>query len=290
MLIKPTLPLLLLLTLLYSSAAQSQTGAVSEYRLNKPSLMQAKPYHQDIVLSDYWVSEKLDGVRAYWDGTQLISRQGKHFSAPTWFTADFPPIPLDGELWMGRKRFAEVSGAVRRQNPDPGQWREVRFMVFDMPSEAGDFDHRLTAMHRVFSQITSPYLALIKQHKVGDEAELMKELDQIIAGGGEGLMLHLGSAPYRGIRSDDLLKLKRFADAEATVIAHIPGKGKYTGMLGALVVKTPDGREFKIGSGFSDEQRRQPPAIGSTISYKYQGYTASGLPRFASFFRERDDY
>ncbi len=285
MLIKLTLPIILLVTLLCS-----QTADATENRPHTPALMQAKPYHQNVVLSEYWVSEKLDGVRAYWDGTHLISRQGNYFPAPSWFTADFPPIPLDGELWMGRKRFAEVSGAVRRQNPDPGQWREVRFMVFDMPSEAGDFDHRLTAMHRVFSQITSPYLALIKQHKVGDEAELMKELDQVIAGGGEGLMLHLGSAPYRGIRSDDLLKLKRFSDAEATVIAHIPGKGKYTGMLGALVVKTPDGREFKIGSGFSDEQRRQPPAIGSTISYKYQGYTASGLPRFASFLRERDDY
>ena len=118
----------------------------------------------------------------------------------------------------------------------------------------------------------------------------MQALDQVIANGGEGLMLHLGSAPYRGIRSDDLLKLKRFSDAEAVVIGHIPGKGKFSGMIGAVLVKMPDGREFKIGSGFSDEQRRHPPAIGSTISYKYQGTTASGLPRFASFFRARNDF
>jgi DNA ligase-1 len=256
----------------------------------KPALMLAKPYRSDIELKHYWISEKLDGVRAYWDGTQLISRQGNRFSAPDWFTQGFPKQVLDGELWMGRNRFAEVSGAVRRQIPDPAQWQKIRFMVFDSPGETGDFDHRLQALRVVFAQLNSPSIALIEQYKIDDETALMKALDQIIANGGEGLMLHLGSAPYRGIRSDDLLKLKRFSDAEAVVIGHIPGKGKFSGMLGAVLVKMPDGREFKIGSGFSDEQRRHPPAIGSIISYKYQGTTASGLPRFASFFRARNDF
>lgn len=256
----------------------------------KPALMLAKPYRSDIELKHYWISEKLDGVRAYWDGTQLISRQGNRFSAPDWFTRGFPKQVLDGELWMGRNRFAEVSGAVRRQIPDPAQWQKIRFMVFDSPGETGDFDHRLQALRVLFAQLNSPSIALIEQYKIDDETALMQALDQLIANGGEGLMLHLGSAPYRGIRSDDLLKLKRFSDAEAVVIGHIPGKGKFSGMLGAVLVKMPDGREFKIGSGFSDEQRRHPPAIGSTISYKYQGTTASGLPRFASFFRARNDF
>lgn len=256
----------------------------------KPALMLAKPYRSDIELKHYWISEKLDGVRAYWDGTQLISRQGNRFSAPDWFTQGFPKQVLDGELWMGRNRFAEVSGAVRRQIPDPAQWQKIRFMVFDSPSETGDFDHRLQALRVLFAQLNSPSIALIEQYKIDDETALMQALDQVIANGGEGLMLHLGSAPYRGIRSDDLLKLKRFSDAEAVVIGHIPGKGKFSGMIGAVLVKMPDGREFKIGSGFSDEQRRHPPAIGSTISYKYQGTTASGLPRFASFFRARNDF
>jgi DNA ligase-1 len=256
----------------------------------KPALMLAKPYRSDIELKHYWISEKLDGVRAYWDGTQLISRQGNRFSAPDWFTQGFPKQALDGELWMGRNRFAEVSGAVRRQIPDPAQWQKIRFMVFDSPGETGDFDHRLQALRVLFAQLNSPSIALIEQYKIDDETALMQALDQVIANGGEGLMLHLGSAPYRGIRSDDLLKLKRFSDAEAVVIGHIPGKGKFSGMLGAVLVKMPDGREFKIGSGFSDQQRRHPPAIGSTISYKYQGTTASGLPRFASFFRTRNDF
>ncbi len=287
----PILPALILFTIAllnihfgYAEAAK-QTATIT-----KPALMLAKPYRSEIELHEYWVSEKLDGVRAYWNGSQLISRQGNTFTAPQWFTADFPTTPLDGELWMGRNRFAEVSGAVRRHVPDSEQWQRIRFMVFDLPAEPGDFNLRLQALRKLVNTLNSPYIALVKQHKVNDEAALMRELDHVTTGGGEGLMLHLGSAPYRGIRSNDLLKLKRFSDAEAVVIGYLPGKGKYNGMLGALIVKTPEGRKFKIGSGFSDEQRRHPPAIGSTVSYKYQGTTASGLPRFASFFRERNDF
>jgi len=289
MLAKQGVLLLLLLTVLCGNAEQGR-AVTPDSHPDKPALMLAKAYRSDIRLSDYWISEKLDGVRAYWNGRQLISRQGNTFAAPQWFIGSFPKTPLDGELWMGRENFAEVSGAVRRQIPNPAQWQKICFMVFDAPSELGDFDQRLQRLKTLFHTINSPYIALIKQYKVGDEAALMQELDTVIAGGGEGLMLHLGSAPYRGIRSDDLLKLKRFSDAEAIVIGHVPGKGKFNGMLGALIVKTPAGREFKIGSGFSDEQRRRPPAIGSTITYKYQGYTATGLPRFASFFRERNDF
>ncbi|MBB5186948.1 DNA ligase-1 [Zhongshania antarctica] len=278
-----------LLALCSVSLIHADTPLLAQTPL-KPALMLAKPYRSDIELRHYWISEKLDGVRAYWDGTQLLSRQGNRFSTPDWFTQGFPKQALDGELWMGRNRFAEVSGAVRRHIPDPSQWQKIRFMVFDSPNEAGDFDHRLQGLRVLFSKLKTPSIALIEQYKIDDEAALMKALDHVIVNGGEGLMLHLGSAPYRGIRSDDLLKLKRFSDAEAVVIAHIPGKGKFSGMLGAVVVKMPNGREFKIGSGFSDEERRHPPAIGSTISYKYQGTTASGLPRFASFFRPRNDF
>jgi DNA ligase-1 len=260
MLTKRTLSLLYLLASLCLSAGQNQADIPApDLSPEKPPLMLAKPYRSDIELSHYWVSEKLDGVRAYWDGAQFISRQGNRFSAPKWFTADFPQIPLDGELWMGRNRFAELSGAVRRHNPDHQQWQNIRFMVFDLPSERGNFDHRLAALSAMIDKLNTANIVLIKQYKIHDEAELMHELDQVITNGGEGLMLHLGSASYRSIRSDDLLKLKRFDDAEAIVVAHIEGKGKFTNMLGALVVKTPEGREFKIGSGLSDLQRRDPP-------------------------------
>lgn len=269
--------------LLCGTAAADTTSSQTE----PPALMLANNYHSGIALQDYWVSEKLDGVRAYWNGEQLISRGGHVYPAPNWFTQDFPSQPLDGELWMGRGRFEDVSGAVRRQTPDVQQWQKIRFMVFDLPTHKGDFTHRLAAMQTLLAKISSPYIRLVSQQKFNTDIELMQHLDRLIAVGAEGLMLHLGSAPYRANRSDDLLKLKRYYDAEATVLKHLPGKGKYQGMMGALLVEMANGKQFRLGSGFSDAQRRQPPALGSVVTYKYYGFTNSGLPRFASFMRSR---
>ena len=253
-----------------------------------PNLMLANSYRADINLSEYWVSEKLDGVRAYWDGTQLISRQGNVIAVPAWFSAEFPSVPLDGELWMGRGTFEALSGAVRKTTPVDSEWRGIRFMVFDMPEQAGDFNQRLQQLRALFAHTHSPYITMVAQEKLPNQKALMARLDQVVNAGGEGLMLHLGSAPYRGVRSDDLLKLKRFEDAEATVLAHIAGTGKYQGMMGALLVQTSAGVQFKIGTGFSDAQRRNPPPIGSQITYRYRSVTGKGVPRFASFMRVRE--
>lgn len=274
--------LLALLTLIQITPANAEPGT-------KPALMLANIYRSNIKLEDYWVSEKFDGVRAYWNGKQLVSRQGNIYHAPDWFIADFPSTPLDGELWLGRQRFDELSGAVRRDLPIEAEWKRIRYLVFDLPLAEGVFDERLATLSAVIGNNASPYLMLVEQQKFRDEEALMQFLDAVIAKGGEGLMLHLGSAPYRSTRSDDLLKLKRYQDAEAKVIKHIEGKGKYTGMLGAILVETDEGLRFKIGSGFSDAERQTPPPIGAVITYKYYGLSGNGTPRFASFLRIRND-
>ncbi|WP_269619704.1 DNA ligase [Zhongshania sp. BJYM1] len=275
----------LLLLLLVSTSPQAILADPNP----TPALMLANIYHPDIPLTEYWVSEKFDGVRAYWNGKQLVSRLGNIYHAPDWFIADFPSTPLDGELWLGRQRFDELSGAVRKNLPVDSEWKAIRFMVFDLPTAQGEFDQRLATLRNLIANNASPYVILVEQQKFRDEASLMQYLDAVIAKGGEGLMLHLGSAPYRSNRSDDLLKLKRYQDAEAKVIKHIEGKGKYTGMLGAILVETGEGLRFKIGSGFSDADRNNPPPIGSLITYKYYGLSGNGIPRFASFLRIRND-
>ena len=254
-----------------------------------PALMRGGVYHSGVDLEEYWVSEKLDGVRAYWDGERLRSRRGNFFSAPAWFVADFPAFPLDGELWLGRGMFEKLSGAVRREKPRPAEWREIRFMVFDLPASAEVFDRRLETLRRIARETDSAYLGLVEQFRVAGQDELLQKLQQVVADGGEGLMLHRGGAVYRAGRTRDLLKLKQHEDAEAVVVRHLPGKGKFSGMLGSLLVETPDGLRFKLGSGFSLRQRREPPPVGATVTYKYYGKTRKGVPRFASFLRVRDE-
>lgn len=255
-----------------------------------PSLQLAERYHPGIPLADYWVSEKLDGVRAYWNGQQLLSRQGNRINAPSWFAAGLPAeVALDGELWMGRGRFEELSGAVRTLEPRDAQWRLIRYHVFDLPAATGTFTQRLERLRDVVATAEAAHLIMVEQRRVADHVELMQRLDAIIAAGGEGLMLHRGAAHHRGERTRNLLKVKRHDDAEAVVIGYTLGRGKYTGLVGALKVRAPDGREFRIGSGLTDALRHDPPSVGSTITYQFSGLTNSGLPRFAVFLRQRQE-
>jgi len=251
------------------------------------SLMLANLYHPTVTLADYWVSEKYDGVRACWDGRQLWTRHAHPIHAPAWFTAGWPTQPLDGELWAGRGRFTAASSAAGTDTPDEGAWRQLRFMVFDLPAHGGLFDERLPALQALLSAPTSPWLRPVAQHKLGSESLLQALLRETVRAGGEGLMLHRGASLYRGERSDDLLKLKQHLDAEATVVGYVAGKGKYQGMTGALQVRTPEGLSFRLGSGLRDADRASPPALGSQVTYRYLGLHPDGLPRFASFVRAR---
>ena len=255
---------------------------------DKPDLMLAEIYQQGIDISQYWASEKLDGVRARWDGKHLLSRGGHIFAPPPWFTENFPEIPLDEELSIGRSRYEETASIVRRQHPHEG-WRAVRFMVFDLPAHRGTFDERVSAMKYLATQVDSPYLAIIKQDAFDTEKALTQRLQAVLAQGGEGLMLHRKTAYYASGRSQDLLKLKPFTDAEATVIGYRPGKGKFTGQVGSLKVQTDEGIVFHIGTGLSDAQRRVPPPRQSRITFRHQGFTKNGIPRFPVFLRIRNE-
>jgi DNA ligase-1 len=254
-----------------------------------PPLMLASLYRPGIALDAYWLSEKYDGLRAYWDGTRLQTRGGDTVAAPAWFTAGWPTEPMDGELWAGRGRFEEALSTVRQQTPDEESWRRIRFMVFDLPAHPGTFTDRIAAYHGVVSRIDQTWVRAVLQERVPSHAVLMARLDRLVRDGGEGLMLHRGDAPYRALRSDDLLKVKTHQDDEARVIAHLPGQGRHTGRLGALLVETPAGLRFRLGTGFTDNQRERPPAVGEWVTYRFRGLNASGTPRFASFLRVRPD-
>ena len=259
-----------------------------------PPLMLANVYHPGVALADYWVSEKYDGVRGYWDGAKLMTRGGEPIAAPAWFTAGWPAVAIDGELWAGRGQFSKAVSTVRQKNPDDAAWRSLRFMVFDLPAQGGTFTERISPIEKRVSEINQPWVKAAPQFKVADHAALQRLLIKTVKGGGEGLMLHRGASRYKGQRSDDLLKVKTHEDTEARVIAHGPGKGKDAGKLGALLVEMPaangkPSRRFKLGTGFSDADRQRPPAVGSLVTYRFRGLNDSGVPRFASFVRVRED-
>lgn len=241
------------------------------------------PAHLDP--AKYLISEKLDGVRALWDGSTLRFRSGRTIAAPAWFLAKLPKTPLDGELWLGRGKFDLLSGVVRKAQPIDAEWEQVKYMVFELPQSVGTFAERAALLKLVVRGVAWSQLQGVEQFRIPTLAVLRDRLKSVNAAGGEGLMLHLASAPYVTGRSDVLLKFKSLADAEAQVIGHVPGKGKYEGMTGALEVRTADGQRFRLGTGLSDEERKNPPAIGTIVTYAFRDLTPGGKPRFASYLR-----
>lgn len=283
----------LLASLILSGVLQAQVPTLAAEHITAKSstespLLLAQNYSDKFDPSNYLASEKLDGVRALWDGKQLRFRSGRAIHAPAWFTAGFPNHALDGELWIGRQSFERLSAAVRRQEPNDAEWKNISYQLYELPEGEGNFATRIHTLETKVAQLAVPWLHVLPQNRVVDQVALKLMLDKIVQGGGEGLMLHRLDAQWQTGRSEVLLKLKPQLDAEAEVVAHEPGQGKYHGMLGVLVVVTPSGQRFRLGTGLSDEQRRNPPKIGSTITYRYRDLTSTGLPKFASFLRVRE--
>jgi DNA ligase 1 len=261
-----------------------------------PPILLANVLGPSVNVTKYLVSEKYDGVRAIWDGKTLRFRSGRAVAAPDWFIAKLPPEALDGELWLARGQFDVVSGIVRKAVPDDAEWRRLSYMIFELPQSPQaegaatmPFSERVNRIKAIVARSSFPALKAVDQHPVKDRATLKRELDAVVKGRGEGLMLHLADAPYVTGRSDVLLKLKPLLDTEATVVEHVPGKGKHSGKMGALWVETKTGVRFKLGTGFTDAVRANPPPIGALVTYTYRDITPGGKPRFASFLRVRDD-
>jgi DNA ligase-1 len=251
-------------------------------------VMLAKPWQNTLRPADYLVSEKLDGVRALWDGSVLRFRSGRPIAAPAWFLQGLPEVALDGELWADRHSFDVLAGTVRKAEPVDAEWRAVRYMVFDAPYDTGPFSKRAVRLSALVDMANLPWLQAVAQARLADAAAVQRRLNEVVAAGGEGLVLHRADALWAPGRSDALRKLKPMPDEDGTVLAHVAGKGKYEGRMGALMLQTPDGQRFALGTGFGDAMRSNPPPVGAVVSYRYRDRTATGLPKFASFLRLRE--
>jgi DNA ligase-1 len=266
-------------------AVNTDSPTIQAQAVVPPDLMLGKNWQASLDPSAYLVSEKLDGVRAFWDGQVLRFRSGRLIAAPKWFLDALPTTPLDGELWMGRQSFDRVSAAVRRRTPIDAEWQALKYMVFDLPRTSGTFAERSVQIVSVVGAAGVPWMQPLPQLRGTDADTLQRQLMTLVADGAEGLMLHHANALWTPGRSDTLRKLKSVPDEEARVVAHLPGKGRHLGRMGALLLEMPSGQRFALGTGFTDAQRASPPALGATVTYAYRDRTPAGLPKFASFLR-----
>lgn len=245
-------------------------------------------YADQIDVRGWLMSEKLDGVRGYWDGSRLYSKNGYPFHPPAEFTQGLPNFPLEGEIWGGRRTFEQTAAVVQRFRDDAG-WLGLKFAIFDVPEAGTSFTQRIAKARQWFAAHPSAYAFVLPQILVQSSSHLQEELQRVENLGGEGLVVRNPAAPYQAGRSAEILKVKSVQDAEAVVVAHVPGAGRNSGRLGSLLVELPDGIQFKIGTGFRDAERDNPPPVGAIISFKHYGYYQSGRPKFPSFLRFRQD-
>jgi DNA ligase-1 len=274
--------LMISILLLFATSTQSKQD-------NLPVQLATVYDHQNI--HAYLVSEKYDGIRAIWNNGELRTRNGNIINAPDWFTQDLPDIWLDGELWFKRNAFEYVASTVSKHKAINSEWRKITYMVFDAPTSGVPFHLRAMSYKALLQNLDINHVRPVEQFSIGSNDELDDLLKSYMEMGAEGLMLHKADAIFTPGRSNNLLKLKKYLDAEAVVIKHLQGKGKYQNSLGSMLVeyRNASGKyiQFKIGTGFSDKQRDKPPPIGSLITFRYFGYTKNGVPKFATFIRMR---
>ena len=231
------------------------------------------------------MSEKLDGIRGYWDGKKLYTKNGNLIHTPKYFTKNFPPFELDGELWTKRDDFENIQNIVLDKAPSK-DWKKITYNIFEVPNTKGDFLTRLKKAKEWFVKHPNEKVNIIKQIKCKDEEELNSFLEKIIDQKGEGVIVKDPTTPYHTGRSPHILKVKKFLDMEGKVIGYNYRDDKKT--IKSLQIELENKIVFNLGTGLSEKERLSPPKIGDMVTFKYYGFTKKGKPKFAGFLRIRE--
>ena len=246
--------------------------------LQKPKIYD-KQKHE---IKDWFMSEKLDGIRAYWDGKDLYTKNGNKIYAPSWFLEKFPKFELDGELWSKRDDFENIQNIVLDINPS-SKWKELTYNIFEVPNSKGDFEERLSIIKNYLNKNPNNYIKIIPQIICENQEHLESYLQELLNKKAEGIIIKNPNINYFAGRSEEVLKVKKFEDMEGEIIGHNYKDNKFK----SLKVKIENNVIFNLGGGFSDNERLNPPKTGDIVTFKYYGFTKNAKPKFASFLRVR---
>lgn len=220
-------------------------------------LMLSQVWNDDVDPTGWWISEKYDGIRAFWSGEVLASRHGRIIPAPDWFLKHLPPgFPVDGELWAGYEK--NVTKVTRSSNPE--YWKECKLMAFDSPDEKLNFEERIEKLHKNVTE--NEYLKFVPFTKCESREHLQKVLKEVVDRKGEGLMLREPEANYAPGRSFSMCKVKLQLDADAKFIKKAPRCFGYDCEL-------PNGAIVTIRCTHTDY--KYPPEVGTVLRVKHFG-------------------
>lgn len=166
----------------------------------------------------WWVSEKLDGIRAIWTGKELMTRHGRKIHAPEWFYDEFPKnIALDGELYLGRNKFNVVQMTVMDHHKNKYLWEKIEYHVFDIPDATYLTFEEVQYILKNYLSTSCKYLKVIHQTQVKDLDQLLELQKILVSQGAEGTMLRKPGSSYRVGETSNLLKFKSQMDSNQMV-------------------------------------------------------------------------
>lgn len=249
-------------------------------------LQKPKIYQGDENIKNWLMSEKLDGIRGYWNGKELLTRKSKKIYTPRWFIKNFPPFELDGELWTKRADFENIQNIVMDKKPSK-DWKQITYNIFEVPNANGNFIERLEKAKKWFEKNPNMHVKIIKQIKVQNKGHLHNFFEELSSKGAEGLIVKNPKELYHTGRSPHILKVKKAQDMEGEIIKI--NMSEKTAVLKSLKLKLKNGVIFNLGTGFTKEQRKTPPKVGEIVTFKYFGFTKNRKPKFASFLHIRED-
>lgn len=233
-------------------------------------------------IAGWYMSEKLDGIRAYWNTKELLTKNGKKIYTPRGFTDNFPAFELDGELWTKRDNFENIQSIVLDKVPSKN-WEQITYNIFEAPNSKGNFQQRLKKVNDWFAKNKNQSVKIINQIICKDKNHLNSFLEEIVILKGEGVIIKNQNLSYINKRSKNSLKVKKFYDMEG-VVTRITYNNE---VMKSLVLKLENGTTFNLGGGFTQQQRKHHPNVGDMITFKYYNFTKYGKPKFASFLRVR---
>ena len=270
--------------------AQKQVMLAHKYNpgmhLYKPTLKRKRD------ISNWCIYDKIDGVRATLQDRSLVSRTGRKFSVPTDYIEElkdhYGDLALDGELIHVSNKFDTTVSIVRDQTKKNNMhyWKDIVYIVFDIIDTSLPFKGREEKLESLDYTVNTKHLKA--NAIVTSNDTVNKELTKAIALKKEGLIIRNPEAVYEYGRSHNLLKVKEFSDEEVTVKSIYKGEGKHKGRAGGVVCLRDSGEEFRCGTGFSDEQRENPPKVGDRITVRYFELTKDNIPRFPIYIGVRD--
>lgn len=236
-------------------------------------------------INGWHMSEKLDGIRAYWDGKKLISKNGNKINAPKWFIKNFPKFELDGELWTKRNDFENIQNIVMDKKPSL-QWKKITYNIFEAPNQKGNFDKRLVLIKKWQMKNRNDYIKIIKQVKCKNKKHLNEYLEKLVKKKAEGIILKNPKLKYFKGRSSNILKVKKFFDMEGKIIGFNYDENS---RLKSLILELKNGIRFNLGGGLNKKERiNHQFNLGQNVTFKYYGFTKYSKPKFASFLRVRE--